>query len=1101
MKCPKCQLEIREGARFCKECGTKLELACPSCGHPYQRSSKFCEQCGHALEEPKPPPEIDYSKPLSYTPKHLADKILAVRPSIEGERKQVTVLFADVKGFTSISEKLDPEEVQTLISECLAFFTEEIHRYEGTIAQFLGDGVMALFGAPIAHEDAPQRALYAALAIRERLREYSEKLKKQGIDFNMRIGLNTGLVVVGRIGDDLTMEYTAMGDTVNLASRMESTAQPGMIQVSENTYRLTEGYFEFKPLGDIEVKGKKEPVKAYQLLDVGHAKTRLGVAEMRGLTRFVGRQRELDQLIECYERAKRGQGQVVGIVGEAGVGKSRLLLELRRMLPIQQYNYLEGCCLQYGGSMTYLPLLDILRACFGIKEGEREFLIKKKMAERIAQLDEKLKAVLPPLQEILSLKVEDEEYLELEPQKKREKIFEAIRDLLIRESQNRPLILAFDDLQWIDKTSEEFLNYFIGWLVSSHILLVLLYRPEYTHLWGSKSYYSQIRVEQLPINASAELVQSILEGGEVVPEIKELILTKAAGNPLFMEEFTHTLIENGSITKKNHKYVLSTKAAEIQVPDTIQGIIAGRMDRLEENLKRTMQVASVIGRDFAYRILHAITGMQEELKSYLVNLQGLEFIYEKSLFPELEYVFRHALTQEVAYNSLLVKKRKEIHDRIGKAIEELYPDRLEEFYEMLAYQYSSGENWEKAYQYLRLSGDKATRSYSLGEAFRFGKEAINALSKLPDTKENKRRGIEVRLFMSLAMMALGYPEDSFDILQEGERLSRELGDENSLAKLCGSIGMYYTIRGDSLQAKKYLEDAFQAAEKAQDIELTAPIGFQLCNVLNMQGCFLKTAELAPRLIALLENTQRELESFGLRFNLYSSIISIYGLSLAYLGKFKEGQEQCDKALSFARRINDLSSIAYVEWLYGHLFCMKGDAKNGIEHSQNAIKCCEDTQMVSIIGLAYTLLGFGFALQGDMETGLKNMEKGLEIELDCGISFSLPGTYVNMSWVYSELGDLNHARNCAEKALELAQKEHFRQVEAWSLVRLGRVIGKIDKSEFNVAENYILRGTKMLDEFKTRPYYAHGNFFLGELYVDAGKTERAIGYLEKAITMY
>jgi len=311
-------------------------------------------KCAHDLRI-KAPPLVDYSQPLSYTPKHLADKILAARTTVEGERKQVTVLFADVKGFTSISEKLDPEEVQTLISECLVFFTEEIHRYEGAIAQFLGDGVMALFGAPIAHEDAPQRALYAALAIRDRLKKYAEKLKKDGIDFKMRIGLNTGLVVVGKIGDDLTMEYTAMGDTVNLASRMESMAEPGTIQVSESTYRLTEGYFDFKPLGGIEVKGKKEPVKAYQLLGVGTVKTRLGVSEMRGLTPFVGRQKELSQLMECYERANKGQGQVVGIVGEPGVGKSRLLLHMRAMLPQGEYSYFEGRCIHYGGSMAFLP--------------------------------------------------------------------------------------------------------------------------------------------------------------------------------------------------------------------------------------------------------------------------------------------------------------------------------------------------------------------------------------------------------------------------------------------------------------------------------------------------------------------------------------------------------------------------------------------------------------------------------------------------------------------------------------------------------------------------------------------------------------------------
>jgi tetratricopeptide (TPR) repeat protein len=991
--------------------------------------------------------------------------------------------------------------VQTLISECLVFFTEETHRYEGAIVQFLGDGVMALFGAPIAHEDAPQRALYAALAIRERLREYSEKLKKQGIDFNMRIGLNTGLVVVGKIGDDLTMEYTAMGDTVNLASRMESTAEPGTIQVSENTYRLTEGYFEFKPLGEIEVKGKKEPVKAYQLLGVGSVKTRLGVSEMRGLTPFVGRQKELDQLAECFGRAKRGQGQVVGIVGEPGVGKSRLLLQLRSVLPPGEYSYLEGDCLHYGGSIVYLPFLDMLRAYFDFAEGEQESLVKSKMAKRIASLDEKLQGILPPLQDVLSLKVQDEEYLKLEPQQRREQVFEAIRTLLIRESLNRPLVLAIEDLHWIDKTSEEFLTYFIDGLANTHILLILLYRPECTPVWVSKGYYSQIRVDQLPTGSSSDLVRAILEGGEVAADLRTFILSRASGNPLFIEEFTRTLLEKGYIQRKDGHYVITVKPSDIEVPDTIQGIIAARMDRLEANLKRTMQVASVIGREFVYRILQTITAMKQELKSCLLNLQELEFIYEKSLFPELEYMFRHALTQEVAYNSLLLKKRKEIHEKIGKAIEELYPDRLEEFYEILAHHYSKTENWEKAYQYLKLSGDKATRSYSLWEAFGFYKQAINALSNLPDTEQNKRRGTETRLQMVDPMMALGCPEDSFDILQEGERLSRELDDASGLAKICGSIGMYHALMGDNRKARQYLEDAFQAAEKTHDVELVAPIGFQLCTTYQIAYDGLKIAEVAPRVIALLEGTQRKSGAFGSQFNLYSALVAAYGNALGFLGDFREGQAQCEKALGFASEINDLGSMALSEYWYGNLFRFKGDGKNAIEHMQNAIKYCEQAQVVTLLGMAWTEVGYCYALQGDFGTALKYMEKGFKLDSDLGISYSLPMHYGNLARVHYQLGDFDNMISYFGKALELLPKQDSKYLEAGFYVRMGASLGKLDKSQFAEAEEYIIRGMKTLEELKARPARAHAYYALGELYADSGQNERALEYLEKAGDMY
>ena len=474
---------------------------------------------------------------------------------------------------------------------------------------------MALFGAPLAYEDHASRACQSALLVQKALVGYEKKIMKDhDTAFKMRMGLNSGPVIVGSIGDDLRMDYTAVGDTTNLAARMESTANPGTILVSGNTYKLARDFFDFKHLGKFELKGKEKPQAAYELIKAGEAETRIEASMAKGWTNFVGRQNELNILKEALEKAQNGSGQVVGIVGEAGVGKSRLILELRNMLPEREFAYLEGHCLHYAGDMSYLPVLDILRSFFEVKEGDQEYIIKQKMEDRITHLDENLKVALAPLQDLLSLKVEDEAYLKLEPKQKRDRIFEAMRDLLIRESQNSPLVIAVEDLHWMDKISEEFISYLIDWLANTHIMLILLYRPEYTHSWGSKTFYTKIGMDQLSTKTSTALVHSILERGEVVPELKDLILSRAAGNPLFMEEFTHTLLENGSIQRKDNRYVLTTEASQIQVPDTVQGIIAARMDRLEDSLKQTMQVASVIGRDFAFRILQTITGMKQELK-------------------------------------------------------------------------------------------------------------------------------------------------------------------------------------------------------------------------------------------------------------------------------------------------------------------------------------------------------------------------------------------------------------------------------------------------------------------------------------------------------
>ncbi len=1102
MKCPECQAENPEGKKFCRKCGIEMAVVCPRCGAKLQTDDTFCGDCGHDLRKPVDTPPLDLNQPHSYTPKHLADKILTTRSSIEGERKLVTVFFADVANYTSVSEKLDPEEVHQIMDGCFKILMDEIHRYEGTINQFTGDGVMALFGAPVAHEDHAQRACYAALSVQKTMEEYGDRIEKDtGVAFKMRIGLNSGPVIVGAIGDDLRMDYTAVGDTTNLGSRMESMARPGTILVSGNTHRLVRDFFEFESLGKLEVKGKKEPQEAFELIKTGEVATRIGASIAKGLTRFVGRKNSMATLLDAFDKVKSGSGQVVGLLGEAGVGKSRLLLEMRNMLPQGEYSYLEGRCLQYGGSMAYLPVLDILRSYFDIKEGDREFLIRKKMEEKILDLDEKLKGVIPPFQSLLSLKVDDEAFSRLEPKEKREKTFEALRDLMIRVSRQNPLVLVVEDLHWIDKTSEEFLGYLIGWLATAPILLLLLYRPEYTHPWGSKSYYTKIGLDQLGTESSSELVKAILEEGEVAPELRQLILNRAAGNPLFMEEFTHTLLENGSIERKNEKYVLNRKAEDIQVPDTIQGIIAARMDRLEENLKRTMQVASVIGRDFAFRILQTITGMREELKSYLLNLQGLEFIYEKRLFPELEYIFKHALTQEVAYSSLLLRRRKEIHEKIGRAIEELYPDRLEEFYEMLAYHYSRSDSLEKAVHYSRLSGEKAEGNYSHREACDFYKGALDLLNKLPETAENKKEKMEILYLMRLPLAFLGFPEGALGLLQQGEQLSKELGDERSLTRFHSAMGMYYSHKGDPQLAMKYSEDAFETARKNRDIELMAPLAFGLSHFYFTAGEFYKIVDMAPDVIDLIEKEERESDFFSLGGNPYSLLCTYCGLGMGFLGAFDEGKTFLEKGLRNASKINDVIALGLGEMQYGYFCLAKGDWEPSKEHFEKGIKHSEEAKHALVSALSWSGLGYVCSMLGDHETGKRHAEKGLEIHRDSGVEAFLSLTQFYLGSIHLDLGDLENARSHAEEALRLSQENNEKHIEGHSWLLLGVISGKTEPLQINKAEEYILRGIEIGKELRIKASYSLGHLFLGELYLNGGKREKAKDNLKKAEGMF
>ncbi len=1103
MKCPECQTENPKTRKFCSECGVKLILLCPQCSSENLPGDKFCGECGHELQATKKEaPPIAYNQPQSYTPKHLANKILTTRASIEGERKVVTVLFADVANSTAISEKLDPEDVHQVMDGCFRILMDEIHRYEGTVNQFRGDCVMALFGAPLALEDHAQRACLASLSIQRAMKGYSEDMRARfGLEFKMRIGLNSGLVVVGSIGNDLRMDYTADGDTANLASRLESLAKPDTVLVSGNTFKLAENYFEFEPLGKVQVKGKEAPQEAYILLRPSDIGTRIAASSARGLTPFVGRKQELETIKEAFEKAQSGQGKVVGIVGEAGVGKSRLRLELRNMLPKGEYTYLEGHCLHYGSAMPYLPLLDVFRAYIGIKEGEQESVIREKMKKRILGLDENLKTVISPFEELLSLKVEDGEYAKLEPQQKREKTFEAFRDLTIRGSQERPLILAIEDLHWIDKTSEEFLDYMIGWLPNMRILLILLYRPEYTHTWGSKSYYRKIGVDQLSSGTSAELVRAILDGGDVMPELRDLILSRASGNPFFMEELTHSLLENGSIVKKGDQYVLSTRASNIQVPNTIQGIIASRMDRLEEGPKRIMQVASVIGREFAFRILHAITEIKEDLKSNLLNLQGLEFIYEKSLFPELKYIFRHTLSQEVAYNSLLLKRRKEIHEKIGKAIEELYPAHLEQFYEMLAYHYSRSNSLEKACLYSRLSGEKAEGNSSHREACDFYKGAIDLLNELPATAENKKEKLKIISLILPPLAFLGFPEGSLDMLQQGEQISKELGDERRLAKLYNAMGLYYSHKGDPQLGMKYSEDAFKAVRKNWDIELMSPLAFGLSVSYAQTGEFYKIVDMAPDVIALIEEAEREVDSFSMGWNPYSLLCSFCGHGMGNLGAFDEGRVFLEKGLRNAAKMNDLVALGLVEIQYGRFYLAKGDWKPSKEHFEKGVKYNEEAQWIFGSAVSFLGLGYACAMLGDRETGKRHVEKGLEIQRDSGAQVFLSQAHFYLGWIHMDLGDLKNARSLAEEALRLSQKNNEKLIEAGSWLLLGRILGKTESLQINKAEGSILKGIEISKELKTKASYSLGHLYLGQLYMTGGEMEKAICNLKKAEGMF
>jgi len=649
MKCPRCQQENPAGQKFCGDCGARLTDSCLACGAANPPGQKFCGECGAALS---PGRARQLATPDAYTPKHLAERIIHSKAALAGERKQVTVLFADLKGSMELLADRGPEEARKLLDPVLERMIEAVHRYEGTVNQVMGDGIMALFGAPLAHEDHAIRACYAALRMQESIAQYAEEVfRSHGVPIQIRVGINSGDVLVRAIDSDLHMDYTAVGQTTHLASRMEQMATPGTILLAPATLQLAEGYVQVTARGPVAVKGLPGPIEIFVLTGASAQRSRLHVAAARGLTRFIGRDAEIEQIRRALDLARAGRGQLVAIVGEPGVGKSRLVYEFTHSHRTQDWLVLEAGSVSYGKATSYLPVIDLLKAYFKIHERETHREIREKVTGKLLTLDRALEPTLPALLALLDVQVEDASWQALDPAQRRQRMLNAVKNLLLRESQNQPLLVVFEDLHWIDAETQALLDSLVESLPPARLLLLVNYRPEYQHGWGRKTYYSQLRLDALPPESAGALLSALLGDDPTLEPVKRLLVRR--GNPFFVEESIRTLVETRTLAGERGAYRLNRPVQAIEVPATVQVILAARIDRLSADDKELLQTASVIGKDVPFVLLRAVAELPEDtVRRGLADLQTAEFLYETQLFPDPEYTFKHALTHEVAYGTL-----------------------------------------------------------------------------------------------------------------------------------------------------------------------------------------------------------------------------------------------------------------------------------------------------------------------------------------------------------------------------------------------------------------------------------------------------------------
>ena len=1021
MTCPACRNENPPGQKFCGECGARL-VEGPA---PAARTASTSTPTASVVSAPE-----RFASPATYTPKHLAEKILTSKSALEGERKHVTVMFTDVSGFTALSERLDPEEVHEIMDQAFEVILSAVHRYEGTINQFLGDGVMALFGAPIAHEDHAARALSAALEINRNLQPVRDQVRRRlGRDFQMRIGINTGPVVVGAIGRDLRMDYTAVGDTTNLASRLLNIANPGQIVVSRYVQHLRDGYFLFEDLGEFEVKGKSHPIRAYALTGEVRGRTRLEVSKARGLTPLIGRDAELARLRKGHQQALKGRGNSVLILGEPGQGKSRLLFEFAHALDSTEI--LEASCVSYGGSMPYYPVVEILRRYLGLEEAMSDSEIRQRLAEGLRATDLYDDESVDLLGHFIGVSVSPGLLVRLQAAQLKERTLAVLRALFVSASARRPLLLIVENLHWIDASSAEFLRSLLS-VVGGYRILVVLTARTATPVDTLPAADETIALGGLSDIQRQGMILALLDARSASEELFSHVLSKAEGNPLYMEEIVRQLRETGAIVLDDGHATLRNLA--LKVPATIHDIIAARVDRLTEYLKLTLQGGAVIGRRFTVPLLARVLGSNGELPMRLSNLSALDFVFPNAPEPEPAYTFKHALTQDVVYSSLLNRRRRHYHAATGLALEEIFAERVDDVVELLAFHFARSEESEKAVDYAILAAEKAQRRWANLEALSHFEAARALLEEMPDTEANRLRRIDAVVKQAEVKFALGRHADHIEALEGIRELVEQVGDPHRQAQWHCWAGFLHSLTGSPPGVPlAYCRRALEVADAAGLEEYSA---FAQCSLTHVS-----VAAGDPR--GAVDAGTRALSIFERHRNLWWACRTLWGLSMAYnqIGDWAASLRCCEQGLEHGRKLNDLRLKIVGLFRSGSTHILRGDPQAGIRFCDEALALSSPVPFDTAMTRAVRALGL--VKSGAVELGMSEMRDALAWFDRSRLRYPRSAVALWLAEAHMRRDEREEARGLVDAVLTTSREVGYRHLEAVALRLLGELLTPTD----------------------------------------------------------
>jgi class 3 adenylate cyclase/predicted ATPase len=952
----------------------------------------------------------------------------------EGERKTVTALFADIKGSTELMQELDPEEARVIIDPALKIMVEAVRRYEGYVVQSTGDGIFALFGAPLAHEDHPQRALYAALQIQQELRQHGQSVAQRRPALEARIGVNTGEVVVRTVETGGKVEYTPIGHTANLASRLQTVAPAGSIAIGDDTRNLVEGYFHLRGLGLTEVKGVSEPINVYEVTGLGPLRSHFQLSARRGLTKFVGRNRELAEMKRALELATSGHGQLIAVVAEAGTGKSRLFYEFKATLPAE-CKLLEAYSVSHGKASAWLPVLELLRGYFGIQDADDATARREKVRTALAALDPVLSDALPYVCGLLAIQETPDPLAQMDPQVRRRRTLDALKRIIIRESLNKLTAVIFEDLHWIDGETQALLDLLADSIANSRVLLLVNYRPEYHHEWANKSYYSQFRLGALGRESAGEMLAALLgEGIELVP-LKRLMIERTEGNPFFIEEMVQALFEKGALVR-NGAVKVTRSLSQLRLPPTVQGILASRIDRLPAEQKELLQTQAVIGRESSLGLLRQIASSPDiQLGRMLADLQAGEFIYEQPVANDVEYVFKHALTQEVAYNSLLIERRKELHNRAGQALETLFDDQLDDHLSELAHHYSHSDNADKAIEYLGRAGQQAMQRSAHSDAITNLTAAIKLLQSFPDGQDRIERELPLQLAIGPAFIALkgwGAPEMERAFTRARE-LCTLLGNPPQLFPALAGVCSIHLVRAELQAAKDLAEELLLVAQRTHDPTRLESAHYYLAITSFHRGELPLAREHVEEAIAL-HHYKPDWPRRSSGIDSAVACLTYGGWMLWYLGYPEQALKRSDEARALAGRLSHPDSLVFA---VGYAVNLRHDRREVSEVqklTELQMTLSVEHDLATFVAWGGIFRGWALAMEDHNEKGIAQIQEGLAAQHATGFEFMRPLNLNLLAEACAALGRFAEGLNASIEAIAAADEHHngFCKAESYRL---------------------------------------------------------------------